>query len=169
MNAIYTIIIIAILVLGGWFLFGDSLAQDSDVIEEGTEEVMEEKMEKSDDAMMKDDTVMEGSEHDSSMEGAEGGDVMESSAVSFHLSGSNFKFDTTEIRVKEGDTVTVNFEASEGFHDWVVDEFDAATEQVRPGTPTSVTFVASKKGEFEYYCSVGDHRAKGMVGKLIVE
>jgi len=40
---------------------------------------------------------------------------------------------------------------------------------VTPGTPTSVTFVADKTGTFEYYCSVGNHRAQGMVGKLIVE
>ncbi len=52
---------------------------------------------------------------------------------------------------------------------WVVDEFDAATGKVRPGTPTSITFVADKAGTYEYYCSVGNHRAQGMAGKLIVE
>lgn len=87
----------------------------------------------------------------------------------FSVNGTNFAFDVTEIRVKEGDTVTINFESQDGFHDWVVDEFDAATEKVRPGTPTSVTFVADKAGTYEYYCSVGSHRAQGMVGTLIVE
>jgi plastocyanin len=29
--------------------------------------------------------------------------------------------------------------------------------------------VADKKGTFEYYCSVGQHRALGMKGKLVVE
>lgn len=90
-------------------------------------------------------------------------------AKTFTISGTNFAFDVTEMRVKQGDTVTVNFESAEGFHDWVVDEFNAATEQVRPGTPTSVTFVADKAGTYEYYCSVGQHRANGMVGTLIVE
>lgn len=87
----------------------------------------------------------------------------------FTVTGTNFAFDVTEMRVKEGDTVTVNFEAAEGFHDWVIDAFDAATDQVRPGTPTSVTFVADAAGTYEYYCSVGSHRAQGMVGTLIVE
>lgn len=87
----------------------------------------------------------------------------------FEVSGSNFAFDVTEMRVKEGDIVTITFTSAEGFHDWVVDEFDAATDQVRPGTPTSVTFVADKIGTYEYYCSVGSHRAQGMVGTLIVE
>ena len=85
------------------------------------------------------------------------------------LSGTNFAYDVTEIRVKEGDTVTIDFQSADGFHDWVVDEFAAATQQVRPGTATSVTFIADAAGTYEYYCSVGSHRANGMVGTLIVE
>jgi len=89
--------------------------------------------------------------------------------VSFDVSGGNFYYDLKEIRVNEGDTVTINFLSESGFHDWVVDEFNAATAQVSTGGETSVTFVADKKGTFEYYCSVGSHRAQGMVGNLIVE
>lgn len=96
-------------------------------------------------------------------------DEITDEAKVFNINGTNFAFNTTEIRVKEGDTVTVNFTSSEGLHDWVIDEFSAATEQVRPGTPTSVTFVADQAGAFEYYCSVGQHRANGMIGTLIVE
>ena len=36
-------------------------------------------------------------------------------------------------------------------------------------TSAEVEFVASIAGTFEYYCSVGEHRAKGMKGNLIVE
>jgi plastocyanin len=34
---------------------------------------------------------------------------------------------------------------------------------------TFIEFVANKKGKFEYYCSVGEHRAMGMKGNLVVE
>ncbi len=34
---------------------------------------------------------------------------------------------------------------------------------------TFVEFTADKKGTFEYYCSVGEHRVNGMKGKFIVE
>lgn len=95
--------------------------------------------------------------------------TLDAHAKVFAVKGVNFGFDVKEIRVKQGDTVTVNFTSSDGFHDWVLDEFKAATGRVQPGTPTSITFVADKKGTFEYYCSVGSHRAHGMVGKLIVE
>jgi len=87
----------------------------------------------------------------------------------FSLTGKMFAFSQAEIRVKKGDTVTINFESTAGLHDWVVDTFNARTQQVQPGTKTSVTFVADKTGTFEYYCSVGSHRANGMAGKLIVE
>jgi plastocyanin len=89
--------------------------------------------------------------------------------VTIDISGKNFEFSQKEIRVKEGDVVKINFTSSSGTHDWNVDEFNASTDVVQTGNTSSVTFVADKKGEFEYYCSVGQHRANGMVGKLIVE
>lgn len=87
----------------------------------------------------------------------------------FAISGKNFTFSQKEIRVKKGDRVKIDFTSTDGFHDWVIDEFAAATEKVNTGGSTSVEFVADQVGTFEYYCSVGQHRAMGMVGKLIVE
>lgn len=102
------------------------------------------------------------------------GDMMktkmtESKGVEIDITGQNFSYSETEIRVKKGDTVTINFESTDGFHDWVVDEFDAKTEKVSENETTSVTFIASKAGEFEYYCSVWNHKEQWMIGKLIVE
>ena len=92
----------------------------------------------------------------------------------FVITGDHLRFfidgvENPEIRVKQGDRVKIEFESTEGFHDWGIDEFNASTEKVNPGKPTSVEFVADKKGTFEYYCSVGQHRANGMAGKFIVE
>lgn len=96
-------------------------------------------------------------------------EVEEVVGLVFDVSGVPFEFDVKEIKVKEGDVVTINFTTVKGLHDWVVDEFDASTEQVSDGETSSVTFVADKKGTYEYYCSVGNHRAQGMSGVLIVE
>jgi plastocyanin len=87
----------------------------------------------------------------------------------FTLDSFSYGYSEEEIRVKQGDTVTINLTNSAGFHDWVVDEFAAATEKIGAGETTSVTFVADKAGTFEYYCSVGSHRQQGMVGNLVVE
>lgn len=95
--------------------------------------------------------------------------TLDPNARVFGLKGVNYGYDVKEIIVKEGDTVTINFESTDGFHDVVINEFAVATKRVQPGVKTSATFVADKKGTFEYYCSVGSHRDKGMVGKLIVQ
>ena len=89
--------------------------------------------------------------------------------VTVKVTGKNFEFSESEIVVNSGDTVTIKFKSTGGFHDWVVDEFDAATEKVSDGQDTEVTFVADTLGTFEYYCSVGSHRSMGMVGNLIVK
>ncbi len=87
----------------------------------------------------------------------------------FAISGKNFTFSQKEIRVKKGDRVKIDFTSTDGFHDWVIDEFNAATEKVNTGGSTSVEFIADQVGTFEYYCSVGQHRTMGMVGNLVVE
>jgi len=109
-----------------------------------------------------DDTMMENNNEENTM-------MVPVNTVIFDLTGKNFEFSEKELRIKEGQTVTINFESTQGFHDWVIDEFDAHTKQVNPGEPTSVTFVANKTGEYEYYCSVGKHRDMGMKGILVVE
>ena len=96
-------------------------------------------------------------------------ETAETNTVSFTVDSFAFGYSMNEIRVKEGDTVTVNLTNSGGMHDWVVDEFNAATDVIPAGGATSVTFVADKAGTYEYYCSVGNHRERGMVGTLIVE
>ncbi len=92
----------------------------------------------------------------------------ETQVKTFEISGTNYAFSETEITVNKGDTVKIIFTSEDGFHDWVVDEFNAATEQIQSPAVSEVTFVADKVGTFEYYCSVGNHREMGMVGSLIV-
>jgi nitrite reductase (NO-forming) len=106
---------------------------------------------------------------------ATGATVIENlGSKTFELTGYNFGYsmngvDNPELRVKEGDKVRIEFTSTDGFHDWVVDEFGAATEKVNTDGSTYVEFVADRKGTFEYYCSVGQHRAFGMKGVFIVE
>jgi len=92
-----------------------------------------------------------------------------SATKEFTVSAANYTFDLTEIRVKKGDTVQLTLKNNEGFHDWVIDEFSARTGKLQVGQEETITFVADKTGTFEYYCSVGTHRAMGMKGNLTVE
>jgi plastocyanin len=89
--------------------------------------------------------------------------------VVIDIVGTDFAYDIKQIKVKKGDTVTINFISEGGFHDWALDEFRAFTDRVNEGEGvTSVTFVADKVGTFQYYCSVMSHRQQGMVGYLVV-
>ncbi len=86
-----------------------------------------------------------------------------------NVKGSPFKFEPSEIRVKKGETVTIVFTNEKGMHDWVVDEFNARTKVINGGETDTVQLTPDKAGTFEFYCSVGNHRAMGMKGNLIVE
>lgn len=87
----------------------------------------------------------------------------------FTVTGANFSFTPSTITVNQGDKVTINFVNSGGFHDFRIDEFNVATPQINGGQSATVTFTADKKGTFQYYCSVGNHRQMGMVGTLTVQ
>ncbi len=93
----------------------------------------------------------------------------EAEVKTFTVDGTSFAFAPSTINVKKGDTVRIVFNNKAGFHDWVLDEFNAKTKQISAGTTETIEFVADKAGEFEYYCSVGSHRQMGMVGTLVVE
>jgi plastocyanin len=92
----------------------------------------------------------------------------EASVKVFDVSGANFRFDPDTITVKKGDRVRIVFKSLDMQHDFDLDEFDVDSPVTVAGETSEIDFVAVKTGEFEYYCSVGTHRANGMVGKLIV-
>jgi len=87
----------------------------------------------------------------------------------FDVKGLNYSYDIKEIRVKLNDKVKINFTNTEGMHDFRIDELGVKTNVIKAGQTESAEFVANKTGTFEYYCSVGQHRANGMWGKIIVE
>lgn len=173
MKSILGILVLVVIAGGAWYLYDKKTSEGMDDVMKNDAAAMEGGAMMNDADGDGDEKAMEDGSSDTMMKAEVGVDVSAGEVMNdvktFDVKGVNFAFDVKEIRVKKGDKVTINFESSEGFHDWVVDEFKAATKQVNPGTPTSVTFVADKAGTFEYYCSVGKHRQNGMVGKLIVE
>lgn len=94
--------------------------------------------------------------------------VEEGEVKTFNLEAGMFYYSLKEITVNKGDKVKIVLNNVEGLHDWVIDEFSARTPQIKAGETATIEFTADKTGTFEYYCSVGNHRQQGMVGKLIV-
>ena len=74
------------------------------------------------------------------------------------------------LKVPFGSSVQITLIDGEGAeHDIVIPGFNAKSSHVvGPGTKTSVSFTASKAGDFEYFCDLPGHKAAGMVGKLSV-
>lgn len=91
------------------------------------------------------------------------------SVKTFTVTGSNFSFNPKTLSVNKGDKVKIIFKNADGTHDLRIDEFNVATPKIKGGEEATVEFTASKAGSFEYYCSVGSHRAMGMWGTLTVK
>lgn len=96
-------------------------------------------------------------------------DTTTSSVKEFTVVGNNFSFTPSLITVQKGDRVKITFQNFAGFHDFVIDEYGVATKQTKSPNTEVLEFTADKVGSFEYYCSVGSHRAMGMKGILKVE
>ena len=87
----------------------------------------------------------------------------------FTVQGQNFSMTPNKITVNKGDKVKITFKNTGGMHDFVLDEFNVKTNPIESGQEATVEFTADKAGSFQYYCSVGNHRAMGMFGTLTVK
>jgi cytochrome c oxidase subunit 2 len=87
----------------------------------------------------------------------------------FNVEGGMFYFKPNELKVKKGQKVKITFTNKEGVHDFVIDDFNVQSKRIDAGQTDVVEFTPDKTGNFEFYCSVGNHRQMGMKGTLIVE
>lgn len=164
------VILVAVLAIAGvvaWQMLGStggteeamtgSLQESSDSMSNGTAMVGDEE------SMMEEEGMME----DESM--AMDDDSMMEDVTVIEVEGGSYYFEPDVIRVKRGETVKVVLSAVDMMHDFVVEDLGVRTEVVTAGNSAEVEFTPTEAGEYEFYCSVGNHRQLGMVGTLIVE
>lgn len=89
--------------------------------------------------------------------------------LSISMDAGSFFYSIKEIRVKKGQKIKIVLNSKDAMHDFVIDEFGVKMPLTKEGQANTVELTADKAGVFEYYCSVGQHRKNGQVGKLIVE
>lgn len=99
--------------------------------------------------------------------------------VTLHVATSgtypvNPGFSPAKLEAPAGATVTVEFVNEDANavapHNWVLEGVDgAATDAIGSGETAMATFTAPAPGEYTYFCAVGDHRARGMVGTFVVK
>lgn len=85
------------------------------------------------------------------------------------IEAGSFYYKPSEIKVKKGETIRLILNSKDMMHDFNIDELNLTIPVTKSGNTNTVTFTADTAGEFEFYCSVGSHRAQGQVGTLIVE
>ncbi len=101
----------------------------------------------------------------------EGGSSAEAAGSNkeFDVIARQWEFEPSQIRVSEGDTVTLHITSEDVTHGISIPEF-GINENLAPGQTITVTFTADKKGVFPFVCSVycGSGHG-GMTGEIIVE
>ena len=85
----------------------------------------------------------------------------------YDMQVSSFMFTPNTLTVKHGDAVQLTFTKVDGTHTFVIDGTNA-NFQIAQGDKDIFTAPA-KPGSYQYYCSMPGHKAKGMVGTLIVK
>lgn len=116
-----------------------------------------------------DDTVSE-TVVESSTTSAEPSSITEDGVKVFNVDAFSFGYSMKEIRVNKGDKVKIIVTNTGGTHDFFIDELNVRTPIIKTGDTAELEFtVPNEAVQYEYYCSVGSHRAAGMFGTLIVE
>ncbi len=85
------------------------------------------------------------------------------------IEAGSFYFKPDMIKVKKGEKVKLVMKSVDMMHDFNIDELKVKVPVTKSGAIATAEFTATTAGTFEYYCSVGQHRANGQVGTLIVE
>lgn len=106
---------------------------------------------------------------DSMMEKKVAGDEAMSDVMVIEMEAGAFYYKPDMIKVKKGQKVQVVFKSVDMMHDFNVEELNIKSEVVKSGDTATFEFVANEVGTFEYFCSIGQHRANGQTGTLVVE
>jgi len=86
-----------------------------------------------------------------------------------HVELENFKITPSIITVDQGEKVRFRIVTVKGKHNFFIVGYNLRTE-IREGQNTQfIEFTAEKKGEFDFWCEVEGHKAKGMQGIMIVQ
>lgn len=85
------------------------------------------------------------------------------------ITATKFAFEPSQIVVKHGQKVTLHLTSLDIVHGFALPEFDVE-EELLPNESKTVTFIADRRGNFPFVCSViCGHDHSSMVGNLIVK
>jgi heme/copper-type cytochrome/quinol oxidase subunit 2 len=89
-------------------------------------------------------------------------------ARTFQIDARQFAYSPSELRVNQGDTVTIQLVSTDVVHGLYVDGYDISVES-DPGQTATLTFTADKSSSFRFRCNVTCGAMHPfMIGKLNV-
>lgn len=153
---IAVIVILAVAGIGFFLVRSNSSTNETAVTTTPTE---------ADDELTQTGSTSESAEEEDKVESEDS----EEAVKTVNVEAGSFYYKPAEIRVKKGQKVKIVMKAVSLQHDFNIDELGVKMPITKNGETGTVEFTPEKAGTFEYYCSVGQHRAQGQVGKLIVE
>lgn len=85
------------------------------------------------------------------------------------MTAKSWEFVPATLTVKQGEKMRLKIKSFDVDHGFAIPDFKV-NETLSPGKETVIEFVADKKGEYTFFCSVVCGQGhKDMKGKLIVE
>ena len=91
--------------------------------------------------------------------------------IEIQIEAFNFGYSKETFTASKGDTVRLTLKSTGGTHDLVIDDIlGASTSIVSKGSTTTIEFTIPDDADssYDFYCSVGNHRAQGMEGTMVV-
>ncbi len=88
--------------------------------------------------------------------------------------GNEFRFDPSTITVNAGDEIRLTFKnMGQAPHNLTIKELNITTKtieggKIKGGPSDTIKFTAPKSGTLSFYCSVGNHAERGMMGTMMV-
>lgn len=156
MNPMFIIGVIALIAVGG-FIFMQMNKKTESAVEQNMEQTTGEEQQMAEPTLVETTPVVETD------------DAMMADIKTVTIEAGSFYYKPNVITVKKGTKVKIVMNSVDMMHDFNIDELNVKIPITKSGSTATVEFTADTAGTFEYYCSVGQHRKNGQVGKLIVE
>ncbi|MBP9758485.1 S-layer homology domain-containing protein [Candidatus Dojkabacteria bacterium] len=92
------------------------------------------------------------------------------STIDYTLTLDNYSFKPQVIIARPGQKLNIKLYSEYGFHNFVLEELGIHSENISTGESDQVEVIIPidtvQNKTYEFYCSIGDHKAKGMIGYI---
>lgn len=82
------------------------------------------------------------------------------------LTAEKYRFTPNNLTFEAGKPITIILTSIDGDHSFDVDSLNVHSSEAGKGKSVVVEFTADQLGQYEFYCGHGNHKQRGMTGRL---